>query len=219
MLIDIHRHSANNGNAHKVLRNLFHTELNQIESTEFCSVGLHPWMVKENSWRDNVKAIASSGSLKKVMAIGETGIDKTIDTPVNIQRKAFMAQIEIAMELEKPVIIHCVKAYDELQSFRKNTSHKQPWIIHWYNASPQTGDDLIDKNCYLSFGVTLFKKQSKGYKTFMQIPLDKVFFETDDANVSIDEVYTKAAELRGIELNNLKEIIIKNFNTCFKTKL
>jgi TatD DNase family protein len=219
MLIDIHRHSAHKGNADKVLRNLFHSETGEIEQTEFCSVGLHPWMVKKKNWQDHIELVKKSAKGEKVLAIGEAGLDKAIDTPIHIQREAFMAQIELAMEVEKPMIIHCVKAYDEIQSYRKNTHHKQPWIIHWYNASPQTGNDLMAKNCYLSFGVTLFKEQSKGFKTFMQIPIEKVFFETDDANVSINEVYQKAAELKNIELNTLKKIIKNNFNTCFNTSL
>ena len=181
MYLDIHRHSSTKGKADKVLRNLFHCETSEIENTDFCSVGLHPWHVKKDTLQHDIELVRSSAPEKKVFAIGEVGLDKAIDTSLEIQQKAFSAQIEIAKELKKPMIIHCVRAYNELLAFRKSSKHNNPWIIHWYNASSQIGFELIEKGCLLSFGHMLFKETSKAYKTFLEIPLKYVFFETDDA--------------------------------------
>ena len=219
MLIDIHRHSSSKGNADQVLRNLFHSEVDQIESTNICSIGLHPWHLNPDTWREDIMVIKDYAGSDKVLAIGETGLDKAIETPLEDQRNAFNIQLQIASDFNKPVIIHCVRAYDELLSFRKNSNNKLPWIIHWYNGSPQTGEDLIKKNCYLSFGHMLLNEKSKAYKTFLKVPLEKVFFETDDANINIDEVYKRAATLRNIKEEKIVEIIKHNFEMCFKTKL
>jgi TatD DNase family protein len=219
MYIDIHRHSANKGNADIVLRNLFHSETDQIELTQYCSVGLHPWHVSEKKIKKHMRLLTEASGHKNCIAIGEAGLDKAIDIPVETQRIAFEQQIELAGILQKPMIIHCVRAYDELQSYRKKSNHKKSWIVHWYNASPQTGADLIKKGCYLSFGHMLFNESSKAFKTFLEIPLSKIFLETDDASVTIHEVYERAASLKEISIDELKGQMVSNFYNCFDIKL
>lgn len=219
MLIDIHRHTATPGNADIVLRNLFHTEINEIESGKYYSVGLHPWHLKPGSFDTDFQEMVNAFKQKEVVAIGETGLDKAIDTDINLQLKSFENHLHYAIELDKVIIIHCVRAYNELISIRKNCHHKQPWIFHWYNASPQIGKELIKKNCYLSFGHMLFNETSKAFKTFLNIPLSNVFFETDDANITITDVYKKAADIRKIKVNNLVEQIKTNFQNCFNIEL
>jgi TatD DNase family protein len=215
MYIDIHRHSSDKGKADLVLRNLFHTELDQLTLTPCCSAGLHPWHVTIQSLDKDIELLENAASSPTILAIGETGIDKAIEVDITIQRIAFSRQIEIARLVNKPMIIHCVRAYDELLSFRKNSHHQKSWIFHWFNAAPQTAFDLIHKDCYLSFGHMLFKEESKAFKSFLKIPLDRIFLETDDAGVTITEVYERAAHLKGISLVQLQRQIKANFATCF----
>jgi TatD DNase family protein len=215
MYIDIHRHSSDSGKADLVLRNLFHNQTDQVSHTPFCSVGLHPWHILENLIKSDVKLIQAASGFKNVLAIGETGLDKAVTVDLEFQREVFLSQIEIAKMVNKPLVIHCVRAYDELLSFRKNANHNQPWIFHWFNAAPQTAFDLINKGCYLSFGHMLFKEESKAFKSFLQIPLQSVFLETDDIDVSIIEVYERAARLKNISVGFLQNQIEANFNNCF----
>jgi TatD DNase family protein len=219
MYLDIHRHSNTKVKTDKILRNLFHSETGEIETTAYCSVGLHPWHVNEKTLANDLDLVQQAATKENVLAIGEAGIDKVIVTKLDIQRKAFLSQIEIAKEVNKPMIIHCVRAYDELLSFRKNSNHKKSWIIHWYNASKETGFDLVEKACYLSFGHMLFNESSKAFKTFLEIPLESIFLETDDADVTIEEVYKKAADLKEIKIVDLQKQINKNFFTCFGIEL
>jgi TatD DNase family protein len=219
MFIDIHRHRADKGKANLVLRNLFHSETDIVSTEAYCSVGLHPWHIKAENLNSDLNLVEVAVQNKNVFAIGETGIDKAKDIDLELQRKAFMHQIEIAKSVNKPLIIHCVKAYDELLSDRKNSQHNQPWIFHWFNAAPQTAFDLIGKGCYLSFGIMLFKEESKALKAFQQIPIESVFFETDDVDISITEVYEKAARLKNISIETLQNQIEHNFKTCFGIQL
>lgn len=219
MYLDIHRHSADKGEADLVMRNLFHSEIEEIQKTRFCSVGLHPWHVNENSIPNELNNVELAARETEVLAIGEAGLDKAIDTDYELQREVFLQQIEIAKRAEKPMIIHCVRAYDELQSFRKNSGHQQSWIFHWFNASLQTALDLINKDCFLSFGHMLFREQSKAFSVFTKIPVDRIFLETDDFDLSIKEVYKRAAELQNIPVENLQQQILTNFQTCFGIKL
>ncbi len=219
MYIDIHRHSSNKGQADIVLRNLFPEEKEEKEEKGFYSIGLHPWHIKNSDTKFKLGLVSEAAKNTSVIAIGETGIDKAIDTDIDTQKQIFSAQIEIAKITKKPIIIHCVRAYNELLKIRNESKHEKPWIIHWFNASPEMGKDLIRKGCYLSFGTTLFKENSKAFRTFIQTPVEHMFFETDDAQISIIDVYKKAAKHKQISIEKLQEQIIKNFYKCFGIKL
>ena len=219
MYLDIHRHSSDKGLADKVLRNIFHNETETLKQIDMCSVGLHPWHVKGDCLDLDIKSVKEAALNTNVLAIGETGLDKAVKVDIEHQRRAFKNQIEIAERNNKPMVIHCVRAYDELQAYRKKANQKIPWIFHWFNASSQTAFDLIGKGCYLSFGHMLFKENSKALKAFKEIPLERIFLETDDANVTIQDVYHQAATLKQIDVDELKAQINKNFEQCFRRAL
>lgn len=215
MFIDIHRHSSNKGAADIVVRNLFPSEVNQVNNKEYYSVGLHPWHTNSPNLDAKLEVVANYSYNQNVIAIGETGIDKSIDADIAIQNRAFNVQVEIAKAVDKPMIIHCVRAYDDILRIKKKSAHHQPWIIHWFNASTEMALDLIRKGCYLSFGVTLFKENTKAFRSFLQIPVERIFLETDDANLTIKDVYNKAALNRGISIEELQKQLSENFNNCF----
>lgn len=217
--IDVHKHSAQKGQADIVVRNLFPTEVGEINNNNYYSVGLHPWQIQNSDIESDIQIVRKMASNKAVIAIGETGIDKSITTDLSIQKNVFSEHINISDYYNKPLIIHCVRAYDELLKIRKETGYKLPWIIHWFNASPEMGADLIQKGCFLSFGITLFKENSKAFRTFLKTPIEHIFFETDDTNISITDVYSKASELKHISIEKLQQQIITNFYNCFGVKL
>jgi TatD DNase family protein len=198
-----------------LLLNVFPQDTDTLGRKGFYSIGLHPWHVKDATFTRDIAAVNEAAGNPNVLAIGEIGLDKKIDVSYIDQLRAFEQQLEIAEKLKKPVIIHCVKAYDDILSLRKKSNHSIPWIIHWFNASEQIAGELIKGNCYLSFGKMLFKENSKAFSVFENIPMNKVFFETDDTGVSIAQVYIKAAQIRNIPLNELKELVKNNFTTCF----
>ena len=215
MYIDIHVHNEYKQEDVLLLLNLFPGDTDKCNDKGFYSVGLHPWYVNENSLNYQVGLVRKAASKPNFIAVGEIGLDKKVDTPIEWQIKAFTDQLAIAEELGKPVIIHCVRAYDQLLSFRKKSNRHIPWIIHWFNASKQMADDLIEKNCYLSFGHMLFNENTKAFRVFKELPVDRIFFETDDAGLSITEIYEKGSECLDISLEDLQNQIIKNFRNCF----
>ena len=219
MYIDIHRHTETDDENVLVLRNIFPDQLSVITDRFFYSIGLHPWYIIETAIENDLKIINEYAVKKNIIAVGETGLDKKVDISYLNQIKAFEKQIEIAERNNIPVIIHCVKAYDDLLTIRKKTNINIPWIIHWFNANEQIAGQLIEKNCYLSFGRSLFKETSKAFKTFKNLPPDKIFFETDDTEYSIKEVYKRASEILKYEQEKLKHQIKLNFSTCFNIAL
>lgn len=218
MLIDIHRHTSYY-EADIILRNVFHDEPLSPEEKGYHSVGLHPWHIHQGSIDKDMGKVRQKANYKNVIAIGETGLDKTRDTSTETQESIFEAHIEIAKHLHKPIIIHCVRSYNELIQMRIKSKHKQPWMVHWFNASTEMANDLIRHNCYLSFGISLFNESNKAYRAFKKIPLERIFLETDDADISIKDVYAKASELRGIPQIKLEKTIEQNFKTCFGVKI
>jgi TatD DNase family protein len=215
MLIDIHRHSIDKSPSNKCVHNLFHSQTNDIFPGEFYSVGLHPWHVQEPTMDQDLELVRKAAANPQIIAIGETGLDKTIAAPLEIQLRAFEAQIEIAKETGKPMVIHCVRAYNEVYGLKVKSHHKKPWIIHWFNANENMGLQLINHGFYLSFGHMLFNQESKAFKSFLNIPLEYIFFETDDAGYSIDEVYQRASELLSVPLASLEKRIEQNFINFF----
>lgn len=179
-------------------------------------MGLHPWHVHKENWERKISIIDQALLRPNVIAVGETGLDKAVDIHYGLQQKAFMAQIGLAEAHRKPMIIHCVRSYSEILAYRKRADQSLPWIFHWFNAHQQTASALMSKNCYLSFGPMLFQEQSKAFSIFQWVPPGRIFLETDDAGFSIREVYTRAAALRNMPLDDLKAQIMDNFNRCFQ---
>ncbi len=221
MYIDIHRHSPSPGDEVITLQNLFPGQEGQIGKSAFYSAGLHPWHI-DNDEKKTEKSFENIRKLlgyDKVIAIGETGLDKSIKTDFGLQQTIFDRHLRLAGDYQKPVIIHCVKAYADMLGFKKQFGQQLPWIMHWFNADEQMAGQLIRKNCYLSFGHMLFKENSKAFKTFPAVPSGRIFLETDDSSYAIQEVYRRAAQLRGISLSKMQGIIKSNFKNCFNINL
>jgi len=215
MLIDIHRHSGDIGVADIMVRNLYHNQSSETDQDNWFTIGLHPWQIDQGDLLRDLKMVKESARLPRIIAIGECGLDKAIDTPFEVQKEAFRYQLDVALETDKPVIIHCVRAYNEIMEARQEVKHRRPWIIHWFNASLTMAKQLISKGFYLSFGHMLFNEGSKAFKAFPDIPVGNIFFETDDAGYNIREIYEKAAELKKVRMSHLENIIRNNFINCF----
>jgi TatD DNase family protein len=213
--IDIHTHTHYQDSETTLVLNVFPEEQDKFELPDFFSIGLHPWHVHENTWEKLVESIKNAAKNKKVLAVGEAGLDKIVKNTYETQQLAFAAQLAIAESMKKPLIIHCVRSYSELMAFRKKSDQSVPWIFHWFNADEQIAKELIRKNCYLSFGHMLFNEQSKAFSVFKIVSIDHVFFETDDAGNTIREVYTRASNIRNIKETDLKTQIMDNFGRCF----
>lgn len=152
---------------------------------------------------------------KNCISIGEIGLDKNIQLNINEQIIIFKKQLLFAEKLNLPVIIHCVKAYNELIEIKRSLNPIQPWIIHGFRKTNLL-NTLLKEDFYISVGSAIIhdRKLQASIKT---IPNNRLFLETDnDLNHNIEEVYQKVAFLKEISLLALKTIISNNFKTVFK---
>lgn len=170
----------------------------------YYSVSLHPWTLTLEKLNQAVDFISQNHSEKYFIAIGECGLDKVCDTPFELQAKAFRHIIELSEKYEKPLIIHCVKAFDELISFKKEFHSKQTWIIHGFRGNPTQAQQLIQQGFCLSFG------SKHNIETIKTVPLGAIFAETDDSDSSIEEVYRLISFELNISTNMLSRQIQDN---------
>ena len=172
----------------------------------YFSVGIHPQNIDEQ-WENDLENLKIISQDPKCLAIGECGLDALVNIDENLQKKVFEAQILWANSIQKPVIIHCVRKFQELIPFQKIA--KVPLIIHGFNKKKAIADEMLKHGFYLSFGKSVLHNLSL-QTTLKEIPLEKIFLETDDADFDIAELYQKAAEIKEISVEKLQEQISKN---------
>ena len=185
-----------------------HTQSFTDNSAVFYSLGIHPEEVEDNL-PGKKQIIERYAVLDCVIAIGEAGLDKTYNSNFDIQKDVFNYQIRLSEKVKKPLIIHCVKAFDELIAFKKEIKPQQNWIIHGFRGKPEQMRQLLQHNMYFSFGI-YFNEE-----TIRQIPLDHLLLETDTRAISIQEVYRKVAKCLPLNEAELIFQIEKNFAKIF----
>lgn len=208
--INIHTHKSNYQPDIKAIVNLNPSDLS---ATQLYSYGIHPWNIVEGGKlldKFDLKKPAS----KQCIAIGEIGIDRSIATPIEEQISWFTEQVKLAKQYNKPIIIHCVKAYADFLQIRKHEPATHPWIFHGFNANIDIAKKLLQTQCYLSFGEHLTHSE-KLQNTFKQIPISQIFLETDDSNVPIENIYETARKLLNMDLLALKLQMEENFAKVF----
>lgn len=173
------------------------------------SVGLHPWYTSKENFEASFKKLEKLALQNQVKMIGECGLDKLKGEALAIQIYFLEKQIALAEAVKKPLILHCVKSFQELIQIKETLQVKVPMVIHGFNKNPILGLQLIEKGFYLSFGKSILNENSNAAQLLPQV--ENFFLETDDAEVSIDEIYQQAAILKKIEVEALKERIFADW--------
>ncbi len=181
---------------------------------DFFSVGIHPWHINEESINIFWQEFVLLAKRKNCIAIGEIGLDKVTKSDYSLQKIIFEKQLIYAEQSNLPVIIHCVKCLDDILLFRKKY-RATTWILHDFSGSLQIANELRKRNIYFSLGNKFMNNSSKIEKILPFLPLENIFFETDNKFRSIDELYKKAASVLKISKKNLEQIIYTNFKTVF----
>lgn len=182
------------------------------------SIGIHPWYINENRMENDLKTIEEKLNLKECLALGECGLDKRIDIPLQVQIEVFEKQIALAEKYQKPLVLHLVAAYQELIEIKNRLKITVPIIIHGFSKNEQIAKQLIDNGFYLSFGKYLIRNPEME-SVFKSIPNDKFFLETDTIEESLEEVYTLAAQFKNIKIEDLINLVKSNYATVFKSNI
>ena len=178
------------------------------------SIGIHPWYIDENRLETDLETIKQKLQLDKCLALGECGLDKRIEIPLDLQISVFKQQLELVKETQKPIVLHCVAAYDEVIAIKKEMKIENPMIIHGFSKNEKVAQSLLKNGFYLSFGKYLLRNPDLE-KVFTFAPENQILLETDTIEESIYQVYEKAAAIKGISIEEMKTIVFTNFSTIF----
>ena len=210
--INLHTHKFSNLSDVIEVVNQYPWEFNSILSNY--SIGIHPWYIDEERLNNDLIIIEQKLQLKECLALGECGLDKRIEIPLDIQISVFKKQLEIVKQTNKPIVLHCVAAYDEVIAIKKDMKIDNPMIIHGFSKNEQVAQSLLKNGFYLSFGKYLLRNPDLE-KVFTFAPENQILLETDTIEESIYQVYEKAALIKGISVDELKTIVFTNFSRIF----
>ncbi len=206
--IDIHSHKRSTGEeVITVFNHLLHEGL-EIPDLPF-STGLHPWFADQLSTSALTQALNLMADSQNLVAFGESGLDKVCKIPMRLQMDVFEIHLKFAQERNKPLIIHCVKAWEELLEI--SDKYQIVKILHGYNGAPELTERLVKKEFCFSIGHPIQNPSSKINSSLNLIPVNSLFCETDVAEIYIQTIYTAVARSKGIEVEDLRNGIFDNF--------
>lgn len=152
----------------------------------YYSIGIHPRYITDVEFQ--LQELRQACVHPRVVAIGEAGLDKLTRISMTEQQELFKKQALLAEEFTKPLIIHCVKAWEELIAVKKKLNPAMPWVVHGFRGNEQLAGQLIKQGFCLSFGGK-FNPQA-----LQPDYISRILAETDNSNLSIRTVYQQLAE-------------------------
>lgn len=214
--IDIHTHGSTPGEGIYIVENLMAHEERVPEdvTARAFTAGIHPWYLNESNRARLIGYIKDISADPRLIAFGEAGFDKLRGPSMELQRSVFSEQAKIARNLNKPLIIHCVRAWDELLNVHRLVKPSASWMVHGFRGKKELAAQLLSRGMYISFWFDfIIRPESSDLVRF--IPRERIFLETDGAETDIRDIYSKVANDLGIDISELKNIIIRNFNELF----
>jgi len=250
MLIDSHAHLVSLENLEEVLKRAKDSDIEKIvsissdiPSTEetisiaqdcdyiFATTGVHPHSADQMS-EEVLEGINNYANHKKVVAIGETGLDYFyMNSEKEVQINSFTNQIQMARKHGLPIIIHVRDAHEDmLRILKEENLPNTPGVIHCFTGDHETAVKYLDLGFYISFsGIVTFKRSEELREAAKNIPSDKILIETDSPYLApvpnrgkpnepsyIKYVAETVAEVRGISFDELAEITKANAERLFR---
>lgn len=175
----------------------------------YYSLGIHPWYIDPEHLEFQLSYFYESVSHPDVVAVGEAGLDRLAVLPLEIQEEVFISQATIAEEKNKPLLIHCVKAWAEILALHKRISPRMPWIIHGFRGNRMLAAQLLNRGFYFSIS-------DRFNEEILHLDLcSRLFLETDNRKIQIQEVYKKMASSLHVDLEKLGQHIRENVRNVF----
>lgn len=218
--IDIHTHGGIPSGGIFLVENIMAHEkripLNTAGMT--FTAGIHPWHLTDGNRNEQIDYIRTIAGSSELIAIGEAGFDRLRGPSLELQRSTFEDQVIIAKEVQKPLVIHCVRWWEELLSVHKKYKPQGPWMVHGFRGRKELGLQLISSGMYLSFWSDFILKPEAS-ELVRALPNDRIFLETDGAGIDIRDIYRKVAGDLSISVRELKRIINSNYQDFFLNNL
>ena len=171
---------------------------------KYLSAGIHPWNT-EAAVIEDYKALGKLAEDERIVAIGECGIDKLRGADLQKQEAVFIGHVALSERLKKPLIIHCVKAYQQILKLKRDLNPAQTWVIHGFRGNGILAKQLLDKSIRLSFGEKFNPEALKA------VGAENLLIETDDSETPIEEITANiASHFEGCTLEQIMEFATAN---------
>lgn len=176
-------------------------------ATTLHAVGVHPWQAA-------IESLPSEVAIMAAEAVGEIGLDKVCAVDFEQQKAVFAAQLDLAERFAKPVVLHCVRAFEEVM--RCLEGRTLPAVIfHGFIGSKEQAERALQRGYYLSFGVRT-ARSPKSVEALRYTPLDRLFVESDEEMTPIETIYEEMATLRGVSVEELRSATLANYTRIFR---
>lgn len=198
----------------------------------YAGIGIHPHEVKElKDTETTFQALISLAANKKVIAIGETGLDyHYLHSPANMQQEYFRIHIEAAKTLSLPIIIHSREAKEDTLKILKEHGKGVRGVFHCFSGDMEMMEEALEMGLYISFsGVITFKKAENLIEIIKHIPLNRLLVETDAPYLTpnpyrgkrnepayVRHTADKIAEVKGISIEETASAIMNNAEELFR---
>jgi TatD DNase family protein len=212
LFFDVHTHSSS---TNKNVFSILNKYPSSLKFTQPFSIGIHPWFMNTENIESELLLIEEKVISKNCFAIGECGLDKLIAIDFELQLEIFRKQVQLSEKHRKPLIIHCVKAHQDIIRVKKELKPKQTWILHGFHKNIQIAESLLLNGIILSFGKAILQN-IKLQEVVLKISLENILLETDDSEIEIQKMYQKVAEIKKIEVEKLQEVIENDFKRIFR---
>lgn len=195
----------------------------------FPAFGVHPWYLEDGG----LEGLESYLNLKEAVAVGEVGLDLAPGMgPVEVQERAFIAQLDMAAERGLPVLVHCRKAHGRILDILGGYRGKVTAVMHSFSGSAEVMERFLDLGCYISFSGSVTRERAKKYHRCARlVPAERLLLETDAPSIATQttvaslvepshtrEVAEKVAELRGVSLEEVCRISTENAGRLFRSE-
>lgn len=215
--IDIHTtHSNHKPDVISLVSIRITKETDEFVEEGLCTVGIHPSDI-DDDWRDAFDIVEELASDEVVVGIGACGIDRACDAPWLLQLDAFHALADLAERVSKPMIVHCMKAHDELLHIQKDVDAVQTWVLHGFVKGQELARQYLDAGMHLSFDANVMRDTPTLIEVVKFCPEDRIHLETGpNPQTSIYEITERVAAIRGVSTQALCDILVRNFNHVFR---
>ncbi|QMU56356.1 MAG: YchF/TatD family DNA exonuclease [Candidatus Mycalebacterium zealandia] len=200
-------------------------EIAQKFDSVYAGVGIHPHSASTFQ-SGTIKTFSEMASNKKVVAIGETGLDyHYIKSPREIQIESFEAHVEMAGRLELPFVVHVRDSEDDVAEILKNANcGDKPGVIHCFSGTYETAKRFLDMDFFISFsGILTFKNAPEVREAAKKIPSDRILIETDSPYLApvpmrgkdnepafVKHVFETLAEVRETPREEMRQLLFRN---------
>ncbi|MDE5610529.1 MAG: TatD family hydrolase, partial [Odoribacter sp.] len=151
----------------------------------------------------------------RIVAVGECGVDRNAPVAMDWQMDLFQRQAEIAAEYGLPLIVHGVRAIPEIIGVHNRCRASGKWVLHGFNNRQEILTDVLQHGFYISAGRHVLNAESNIYRLLPEIPDDRLFLETDNSDMAIEDIYRAVAERKGVSVEELQRMVRANFERVF----